>query len=302
MTINNDQSWPDFARGLSRSNSRSEPLSPLTSSLASIPITPTPNQPSATSDSKIRESEERFEKRLKRLGEILPIRGGRVVPNDDDLMIGDARRLKLAVLFVDICRFSQIPSFEDDEQENVLKVINLFMAEMLQVVRMHGGEFEKNTGDGLMAYFKESSDASSTMRAVEAAVTMHCYNDQVISPRLKRLNLPEITFRVGIETGTVTVANVGIAGGNHRSLVAIGSTANIACKLMSLIENGGIVMGNYARSLLPADWQKETTPVGTLPGFVLRGTQDPYPAWELKYRVPNPTKWLSSIFGTLGGE
>jgi class 3 adenylate cyclase len=224
-----------------------------------------------------------------------------VVPADDDLPIGDARRLRLAVLFLDVCGFSQIPSFDDNDQDQVLKVLNLFMAEMLQVVRAHGGDFEKNTGDGLMAYFKDGSEAQCTQRAVDAAVTMHCYNDQVISPRLKRLGLPEIKFRVGIETGLVTVANVGVRG-DHHSLVAIGNVPNIACKLMNLIRDGGIVVGNYTRNLLSEDWRKEINSVGPLPGYVIHGTTTPYPAWELKYRAPSATNWASGLAGMLGGS
>jgi class 3 adenylate cyclase len=202
-------------------------------------------------------------------------------------------------LFLDICKFSQIPNYEPGEQDNVLKVLNLFMAEMLQVVKMHNGEFEKNTGDGLMAYFADASEAEAAKRALDAAITMHCYNDQVISPRLEAMGLQKVKFRVGIEQGTVTVANVGIHGGSHRSLVAIGSTANVACKLMALIQDGGIVIGNRTKSLLPQSWQAHTTSIGPLPAYVIRGTETPYPAWEVTYRVPD-TGWAAAVTG-LGG-
>jgi class 3 adenylate cyclase len=285
----------------------SVPQQPTTLSLygsllgGNIPVAPKPAQPAGTTYSRIRQAEERFEKRLGRLREVIPVRPGRVVPDDDDLMIGDARRMRLAVLFLDICKFSNIPSFEEGEQDEVFTLLNLFMAEMLQIVKSNGGDFEKNTGDGLMAYFKDGSEAESSQRAVDAAVTMHCYNDEVISPRLQRIGLPVVKFRVGIETGLVTIANVGVRGGDHRSLVAIGSVPNIACKLMALIENGGIVLGNRTHGLLSEDWRKETAPVGSLPGYVIKGSATPYPAWELKYRAPKLSGWESSAFGALGG-
>ena len=291
MGIKDNNPWESIG-GLMGSG----PLSRLAlyGSMASVPITPKPDQPSATTYSQIRQAEERFEKRLLKLRDVLPIRSGRVVPSDDDLPIGDARRLRLAVLFLDICRFSKIPNYDDKDQDQVLKILNLFMAEMLQVVRAHGGDFEKNTGDGLMAYFKDGSENQCAQRAVDAAVTMHCYDDQVISPRLKALGLPEIRFRVGIETGLVTIANVGVRG-DHHSLVAIGNVPNIACKLMNLIPNGGIALGNYTRYLLSDDWQKETGLIGPLPGYVLWGTDTPYPAWEVKYRAPAPVHWALGL-------
>jgi adenylate cyclase len=256
-----------------------------------IPFVWVPTPPTATLSSGIAGAEERFEKRLRSLNEILPITDGRVVPGEDDLMIGDARRLSLAVMFLDICQFSETDSEDKADQEKVLKVLNLFMAEMLSITKRFGGHFEKNTGDGLMTYFKESTLAESAKRALDAAITMHHYNDHVISPRLKNLGLPEVKFRVGIEAGPVVIANVGVRGGegDHRSLVAIGNTANIACKLMTLIPHGGIVLGARAQGYLPSEWQAQTTLLGPLPKFFFRGTTNSYTAWELKYRAPSPT-------------
>lgn len=266
-----------------------------------VPVSSGPKQPGATTFAQVRDAEQRFDKRLQKLHDVLPIRNGRVVPADDDLPIGDARRLKLAVLFLDICGFSRIPSEEETQQDQVFEILNLFMAEMLQIVRTHEGDFEKNTGDGLMAYFKDGAEAQCAQRALDAAITMHCYNDQVISPRLKRIGLPEIKFRVGIEAGLVTIANVGVRG-DHHSLVAVGTVANVACKLMNLLPNGGIVLGQYTRGLLPAEWQIETKSIGPLPGYLIKGTTTPYPAWELKYRVPDhDARWIFDVSGMLGG-
>ena len=84
---------------------------------------------------------------------------------------------------------------------------------------------------------------------MEAAVTMHCYNDHVISPKLVANGLPKIQFRVGIETGLLTIARIGVRG-DHNSLVAVGNVPNVACKLMTLLkERDGIVLGHHTRTL-----------------------------------------------------
>ena len=87
-----------------------------------------------------------------------------------------------------------------------------------------------------MAYFGDQPEVDCAMRAVEAAVTMHCYNDYVISPKLVANGLPKIEFRVGIETGLVTIARIGVRG-DHNSLVAVGNVPNVACKLMTLLKS-----------------------------------------------------------------
>jgi class 3 adenylate cyclase len=267
------------------------------SGLGVVPV-PALTQPSL---SDIKEAEERFDQRLRQLDKIFPLTVGRVVPAEEDLAIGDAKRLHLAILFLDICKFSEIPNGEDAEQDRVLKLLNLFMAEMLHVVKSHRGEFEKNTGDGIMAYFKETTDTECAQQAVDAAVEMHCYNDEVISPRLKLQGLPEVKFRVGIEAGSVIIAKVGTRG-DHRSLVAIGNTPNVACKLMTLIPNGGIALGNYTRHLLSPAWQNQTAPLNPLLPYVLKGTSNPYPAWALNYRARRPTDYSGMLGALLGGQ
>jgi len=113
--------------------------------LETVPVGPELPSTPGTTPADVRNAEESFDKRLAKLKDVIPITDGRVVPADDDLAIGAAKRMKPAVLFLDICKFSQIPSYDEADQDNVLRVLNLFMAEMLYVIRAHQGEFEKNT-------------------------------------------------------------------------------------------------------------------------------------------------------------
>ncbi len=279
-------------------NSGSDWMRGAMSALGSVP---TGNPLPTFSYSEVQESESHFDSRHSRLKELLPIRPGRTIPDEDDLLIGDARSLKLAVLFLDICKFSAMNSETLDEQTRVLTILNLFMAEMLRLVKNNGGEFEKNTGDGLMAYFKNPSPNESAKVGLETALAMHFFNDNVITPRLGNLGIPPVSFRVGLEVGDVILANVGVKG-DHHSIVAVGTTANVACKMMTLIESGGIVVGHHTRSLLPNGWSAHTRQIGTLPGFVIQNTTDQYPIWSFDYRAQNPlTSYLSGLSGILGG-
>src|SRR5450631_1860661 len=79
---------------------------------------------------------------------------GRVVPGDDDLAIGEGRRLDLAVMFLDISGFSRRWSVTPGQQDMMLRTLNLFFTEMIKIAEDYGGTVEKNTGDGLMAYFE----------------------------------------------------------------------------------------------------------------------------------------------------
>jgi class 3 adenylate cyclase len=215
---------------------------------------------------------------------------GRVIPGLEQLLIGEGKHFELmAVLFLDICKFSERQSWTTDEQKDVLKTLNIFMGEMLTIVRDYDGHFEKNTGDGLMAYFGEGAStlAEAVKPAVECAVMMHYVNDNFIGYFLKKAGFQPIQFRVGIDVGPITLAKVAITGGSHGSILAIGTTANLACKIMRHIPDGGISIGAETYANLPNNWKQNCKPSSESTGHIYRRDRSDYPAWILDYRAPS---------------
>ena len=174
----------------------------------------------------------------------------------------------------------------------MLALMNLFISEMISIVREHDGHFEKNTGDGLMAYFGEgsSTDVERVKPAVEAAAVMHYFNDEILGPFLDSKNVARIKFRVGIDVGPVTLARLGVKSTNsdYNSMVAIGTIANVANKLMRLIPDGGICVGEYAYNNLPNNWGARCAKSDLSTGFVYTATLNPYPGWILNHRLSQP--------------
>src|ERR1035438_3674084 len=116
---------------------------------------------------------------------------------------------------------------------------------------------------------------------------MHYVNDQLISPWLLKQNIQPVKFRVGIDYGPVTIARVGIHG-EKSSLVAIGTAANIANKLMNRIPDGGVCIGDEVRNNLPNNWGTACRQCDQPSGFVYVKNQAPYLAWELNHRLSPP--------------
>lgn len=226
---------------------------------------------------------------LKRAKEALDrsndIRNGRVIPESDNLKMGTGSRLELAIMFFDICSFTKIKSTSEEEQRQVLCLFHIVMAEFYQVVRDFGGQFEKNTGDGFMAYFHDRSTEQMVKKAVSASLVIHYVNDFVLPGILKSLDLPTVKIRVGIDVGEVTLGRVGIDGGyNH--VVAIGSPANSACKVMGLVkEYGGIAIGDAVYRSLKESLKGHCSIASINYGFVYLPTLEPYPGWNLNYRL-----------------
>lgn len=260
----------------------------------------TPEPPHKWTSSYLQEVRARFTaiagKNEERLGSIVH---ARAMPEIDDLRIGSGKYFEqLAVLFLDICGFSCWPNWLEHEQTQVLRVMNLFMSTMQSVIRDFGGTCEKNTGDGLMAYFSEGNSAEDIARnAVAASTAMFYLNDNVVSPELRQLGLAPVTFRVGIDTGPVTIARVGVHS-DAKQFVAIGTTANVACKAMRLVENGGICIGEHTFNKLSPNWQASCRSIGnTSFSYVMGGR--PYPAWSVEHRLTTPFTPMPTLYGGL---
>lgn len=204
------------------------------------------------------------------------------MPVEGQVTIGSGRQLKVAILFLDICSYSSWFNDSYDAQKYTLAIMNVFMAEMMNIIRDHKGEFEKNTGDGLMAYFGcESNGAEECVTtALKAALTMHYFNDRLLTPYLNQYRIDGVRFRIGIDYGKVTIGRVGIPGGMN-SFVAIGTTANIACKLLNVAEPGEIIIGAHVRNNLPYLWHQYCHLLPKMTGFAY--IRDNIPYWAYRY-------------------
>jgi class 3 adenylate cyclase len=228
----------------------------------------------------------RVEALVHRIRDGAPPPDGRIVPDRDDLVLGQGRRLRTAVLFLDVSGFSSLPSESVAEQDLLLRALNLFFTEMVRIAEDYGGTVEKNTGDGLMAYFPDEAAASANgaTRALAASLTMQAANHLLIAPQFIASGLSPFGFRVGIDTGYVTIARLGAAR-RYNSIAAVGATANLACKLLALGSAGDVLLGDNAKRDLPIDWQLQwSVPLGVPTGWTFTQSGLAYPAWRFTGR------------------
>jgi adenylate cyclase len=231
---------------------------------------------------------QRVERLRSRIAERAEVTAGRVVPDDTDLVIGSGRRLNATVLFTDISGFSSRPSASPQDQEMMLRVLNLFFTEMIRIVEDYGGSVEKNTGDGLMAYFEDRAlldpGASSVKRAIACALTMDATNEYLIGPVLRASGVEPLKFRTTMDYGAITVARIGAAQ-RFNANVAIGNTANFASRMLTLVGPGDIALGGSAHAKSPQEWRSawcDLSPVVT--GWTYIGSSLPYPLYLYRGR------------------
>lgn len=231
---------------------------------------------------------QRVERLRQKIATRAEVSSGRVIPDDADLAIGSGRRLQATVVFIDISNFSSRPSATQEEQEMMLRILNLFFTEMIRVVEDYGGAVEKNTGDGLMAYFEDrmppDPGANSIKRALACALTMDATNEWLVAPILRASGVLPLQFRTTMDYGPVTIARIG-APQRFNANVAIGNTANFASRMLSLVGAGQIAVGASAYLRVPELWRAawcELAPVST--GWTYTGGSTPYPLYLYKGR------------------
>lgn len=127
------------------------------------------------------------------------------------------------------------------EQENA-KIIALFIQEMAAVVENYHGFVLKYVGDGLIAYFPEPSFIVMNDSAVDCGMVMKLVIEKGLNPILSKRKLPQLKFRIGIDSGEAIVKEIGEESiKKHKDL--IGLTVNLAAKIQSVASENKVVIG-----------------------------------------------------------
>lgn len=163
------------------------------------------------------------------------------------------KRKKLTVFFSDIVNFTEIT--DQLEPEVLTALLNEYLTEMSKIALDHGGTIDKFIGDAVVIYFGDpiskgvKEDASACVRM--AIAMQHRLIDIQQGWQDRGLIDQPFQARVGINTGYCTVGNFG--SDERMDYTIIGSTVNLAARLESRAEAGGILLGNETHSLVK-DW------------------------------------------------
>ena len=150
------------------------------------------------------------------------------MPDPEDMTIGSAKEFSLGIVFVDIAGFSDYA--QRNTEEDVLFMLNLLIPEIMATVRDAEGDFEKNTGDGILAYFGAGeSDRQTAHDVLTYVATIKTVLADYINPTLEDNGVEPVSIKVGAAMGDVHISRIGVDRLNRRTVV--GETANIASKL-----------------------------------------------------------------------
>ena len=158
-------------------------------------------------------------------------------------------RKKLTIFFSDIKDFTA--TTERLQPEQITQLLNEYFTEMSKIALSHGGTIDKFVGDAMLVFFGDpetKGDVDDAKSCLRMAIEMQ--------RRIAGLNAEwrktgiEDPFRVrmGINTGFCNVGNFG--SDDRMDYTIIGAEANLAARLQSIAEPGGIVVSYETYALV----------------------------------------------------
>jgi adenylate cyclase len=142
---------------------------------------------------------------------------------------GDER--VITVMFADLRNFTVLGSRLQPQQ--VVRILNLFLTDMVEIIERHEGMVNKFLGDGLMALFGASGESQThATNALAAAKEMASAIEAINNNPVLIDQHVSLEIGIGIHTGQAVVGSIGSP--KRLEYTAIGDTVNVASRIESL--------------------------------------------------------------------
>ncbi len=167
---------------------------------------------------------------------------------DKGRSIIEDRREELTICFCDLVGFTRIS--ERLHPTEVASILNDHYARLHDIVRGHGGWVDKFIGDAMLAIFENPVEA---MTAAQKMVR------ETRSVQVTEQMKQAVQVRVGLNTGVVAVANLGVP--ERRERTVLGDAVNVAQRLQSVAVPQTVVISERTFARLPFSISRTLEPV-----------------------------------------
>lgn len=160
---------------------------------------------------------------------------------------GESR--EMTVLFSDVRGFTNISEGLDPKQ--LTQLMNEFLTPMTHVIHDNRGTIDKYMGDAIMAFWGAPlADSQHASHAVKAGMEM-LTNLNNLQAQFKARGWPEIKIGVGLNTGVMTVGNMGSEF--RMAYTVMGDAVNLGSRLEGLTKNYGVqmIVSEFTREKAP---------------------------------------------------
>ena len=171
-----------------------------------------------------------------------------IFSGERDAVIATERK-KLTIFFSDIKDFTV--TTERLQPEELTQILNEYFTEMAEIAHRYGATVDKFIGDAILAFVgdpQSNGAKADALACVQMAVDMQKRLATMNAEWRKRGIEQPFRVRMGINTGYCNVGNFGSA--ERMDYTIIGAEANLAARLESIAEPGGIVMSYETYALV----------------------------------------------------
>jgi class 3 adenylate cyclase len=195
-----------------------------------------------------------------------------ILESPEGLQFGGAKRI-VTVLMSDLRGYTRFA--ERGAPEQVMEVLNGYLARMAEVVIAHGGTINEFIGDAIFAVYgapvahpDHAERAAATALAMQAALAG-------INAEHARRGLPAFEMGIGLHTGEAVVGNIGSE--QRAKYAVVGSAVNVASRVESATVGGQVLLTARTLSELGA-----LARVGPSTALQVKGLSEPLVVHELQ--------------------
>ena len=206
-----------------------------------------------------------------------------ILKDPGKLKLGGERKV-LTVLFSDIREFTNLS--ENLSPETLTKLLNLYLTPMTDIVFKHQGTLDKYMGDAIMAIFGAPLEQND-----HADKACHTALDMVealkeFQRRWEIDGIPEVSMGVGINSGSMSVGNMG--SDMLFDYTVVGDNVNLGSRLEKLNRDYGtnIIISEFTHRYI-----KDTFIWRELDIVRVRGRKEPVRIFELLGREEPFHQW-----------
>jgi len=194
--------------------------------------------------------------------------------NDPSLLSLGGEERDMTVFFSDVAGFTAIS--ESMKPAELVLVLNEYLSEMSDIIFKHDGVVDKYIGDAIMAFWNAPVDQPrhATLACLTALEQLEGLT--VLQKKFAERGLPAINCRIGINTGTVVVGNMGSK--TRFDYTVMGDTVNLASRLEGANKSFGTRIMVSENTLERAKDSVEARPLDLLR---VKGKAQPIKVFEL---------------------
>jgi class 3 adenylate cyclase len=160
-----------------------------------------------------------------------------ILDSPEGLRFGGTKRI-VTVLMSDLRGYTRFA--EQGDPEEVMEILNGYLARMAEVVIAHGGTINEFIGDAIFAvYGAPVAHPDHAERAAATALAMQAALVDINAEHARR-GLPAFEMGIGLHTGEAVAGNIGSE--QRAKYAVVGSAVNVASRVESATVGGQVLL------------------------------------------------------------